>query len=81
MPTQEWISVSDVRPGDRVRVPGGSSWSVWASRRQAEAFDAPFRTVERAFVGWEGTSRIRLCFEDGYACQMPREARVLRTRT
>jgi hypothetical protein len=78
MPT-DWIPIHEVRPGDQIKVPGGSSWARWSSRGQAERSEAPFRRIARVIVGWEGTSRIRLCFEDGYACQMPREARVLRT--
>ena len=35
--------------------------------------------VEEVHVNWEGLAGlILLCFEDGYACQMPNEASVLR---
>jgi hypothetical protein len=74
----EWIPTNEVRPGDQIKVPGGSSWARCASRTQAECSDAPFREVTRVIVGWESTGLIRFCFEDGYACQMSQDAGVLR---
>lgn len=76
-----WIRVREVRPGDRVKVPGGSSWARWASQVQAERSDTPFREVERVIVGWEGGSRWRLVFRDGFCCQLLPDAGVLRLRT
>jgi hypothetical protein len=80
-PDTRWIPIAEVRPGDLVRVPGGSSFARWACRAQAErADDQPFREVVRLIVGWEGTSRTRLVFRDGFACQMVPDQRVLRLR-
>lgn len=81
MPTNHdtsWVRVGAVSVGDRVRVPGFSSWSGWASRADAERSDQPFRVVERIELGWERTSRTRLVFADGYACQLAPDAFVLR---
>jgi hypothetical protein len=79
MQTQtEWIPLSDVRPGDLVKVPGYSSWSVWADREDAETSDQPFREVAERIDGWERPDLIRLVFSDGSACQSLREARGLR---
>jgi hypothetical protein len=74
----EWIEIEAMRPGDRVKVPDFSSWAGWPCRDVAERSDQPFREVVRVIIGWEGTRRIRLCFQDGYACQLPRTAHVLR---
>lgn len=75
-----WIPLAEVRPGDRIRVPGFSSWSGWANQEDAERSEQPFRCVVEVEPGWEGTSRTRLVFTDGYACQLPPGNGVLRLR-
>jgi hypothetical protein len=80
MPTQ-WIPISEVRPGDRVKVPGYSSWSVWACRADAETSRQPFREVAERIDGWERPDLIRLIFGDGSACQSLPEALVLLERS
>lgn len=75
-----WIQVAEVRPGDHIRVPGFSSWAGWASRDDAERSGQSFRLVTSAEPGWEGTSRTRIVFADGYACQLALDSGVLRLR-
>jgi hypothetical protein len=75
----EWIPLDGVQPGDRVKVPGFSSWAIWASREYAEISGQPFRELVERIDGWFGKpDLIRLVFADGYACQFLAEARVLR---
>jgi hypothetical protein len=73
-----WVPVAAVSVGDPIRVPGFSSWAGWASREDAEQSDQPFRAVLSVGPGWEGTSRTRLVFESGGACELPPDAFVLR---
>jgi hypothetical protein len=74
----EWIPISEVQPCDRVKVPGFSSWAIWACRQEAEISDQPFREVTERIDGWEKPDLIRLVFSDSYAMQSLPEARVLR---
>jgi hypothetical protein len=73
----QWIPISEVQPGDRVKVPGFSSWSVWADRSEAETSEQPFREVAERINGWARPDLIRLAFNDGTACQLPPDAAVL----
>jgi hypothetical protein len=73
-----WVRVGAVRVGDRIRVPGFSSWAEWASREDAERSEQAFRRVVEIEPGWEGTSRTRFVFESGGACQLPPDSFVLR---
>jgi hypothetical protein len=76
----EWIDIASVRPGDRVKVPGYSSWSVWACREDAETSNQPFREIAERIDGWSRPDLIRLVFRDGSACQSLPETRVLRAQ-
>ena len=76
----EWIPLSEVQPGDRVKSTGFSSWAIWPDREVAEASEQPFREVAERIDGWERPDLIRLVFEDGSACQSLPDAFVLRQR-
>jgi hypothetical protein len=70
-----------VRPGDRAKVPGFSSWAVWACREEAERSEQSFRLVYEVLPDWNGLDGlIRLSFADGSACQLPPEEHVLQGR-
>ena len=62
MQTEEntsWVRVGAIRVGDRIRVPGFSSWSGWASREDAERSEQPFRAWWQWSRAGRGTSRTR----------------------
>lgn len=84
--TTTWIRATEVRPGERVKVPRGGSHAYHATRDDAERDDAPFRRVLRVRAGaWfaDGTpyadaGETSVWFESGSFHMLPAEARVLR---
>lgn len=72
-PMTDWTTYSKIEVGDVVKSPG-SSW-VWASRKQAETSESPWREV----VAVERVGRaIILRFADGEAFSNRAQAKVLR---
>ena len=46
MPTIDWIPISDMQPGDRVKIPRVSSWGFYDSREDTERSQIMFRGIE-----------------------------------
>lgn len=74
----DWIPISDVNPGDRIRAPGGSSWATWRDRDQAESAAVPFLGVERLQPNALSPDLYEVCLAENHFAFLPRDARVLR---
>lgn len=75
----DWIRFEDIRPRDRIRVPGGSSRALWDSRASAEAASSePFRIVTRTEVHDLDPAYIHVWFADGTYVFVPHQAWALR---
>lgn len=74
----DWTRFDDIRPGDRIRVPGGSSRALWDSRASAMASSEPFRIVSRTEVHDLDLAYIHVWFADRTYIFVPRQARALR---
>ena len=84
MPT-DWIPISEVQPGDRVKIPRGSSWGFYDAREDAQRGQITFRDVERveshaydADGNRLGSGWVTLWLADGTVHRVPAWARVLR---
>jgi hypothetical protein len=83
--TIDWIPITDVQPGDRVKIPRGSSWGFYDSREDAERGQITFRCVERvehdafdADGNRLGSGWVTLWLTDGTVHRVPAWAHVLR---
>ena len=73
----DWIPISELAVGDRIRIPGGSSRAYWRDRAEAEASMEPFREVVRTRSARDPALQ-EVLYADGTYSVLPRSVRVLR---
>ncbi len=75
----DWIPISEVSVGDRIRVTSaGSSWAYYADRASAEASSAPFSAVTKILRNPNSAEIFHVWLASGHFANLSADTHVLR---